>query len=109
MNRRMSNGREKRYDDEFRRRAVEMIIHSGKTQSQIARELGVSGFSLSRWKKMAMEEMKPQEVDGKEMTPEEAFKEIRRLQKENEYLKRQHEILKKAMSILGEDSAPGMR
>jgi cell division protein FtsB len=28
---------------------------------------------------------------------------IRQLQKENEYLKRQREILKKAMSILGEE------
>jgi flagellar hook-associated protein FlgK len=34
---------------------------------------------------------------------------IRQLQKENEYLKRQREILKKAMSILGEEPNPGMR
>ena len=88
---------------------MEMVIHSGKTQTQIAKELGVSAFSLNRWKKQVMGEMKSQEVDGKEMTPEEAFKEIRRLHKENEYLRRQREILKKAMSILGEESAPGMR
>jgi hypothetical protein len=37
------------------------------------------------------------------------FAEIRRLQKENEYLKRQREILNKAMSILGEEPNPGMR
>src|SRR5262245_36661973 len=109
MKREMSKGREKRYDEEFQRRAVEMLMHSGKTQAQIARELGVSGFSLNRWKRKAMTEMRSQEVDGKEMTPEEAFKEIRRLQKENEYLRRQREILKKAMSILGEEPAPGMR
>ena len=41
--------------------------------------------------------------------PEQMFAEIRRLQKENEYLKRQREILKKAMSILGEEPNPGMR
>jgi transposase len=109
MKREMSSGREKRYDEEFRRRAIEMLIHSGKTQAQIARELGVSGFTLNRWKKLAVAEMKSEVIDGKEMTPEEAFKEIRRLQRENEYLKRQREILKKAMSILGEESAPGMR
>ena len=34
---------------------------------------------------------------------------IRQLQKENEYLKRQREILKKAMSIVGEEPNPGMR
>jgi len=43
------------------------------------------------------------------LTPEEAFVEIRRLNRENEYLRRQREILKKAMSILGEESAPGLR
>ena len=35
--------------------------------------------------------------------------EIRRLHKENEYLRRQREILKKAMSILSEDPQCGMR
>jgi hypothetical protein len=37
------------------------------------------------------------------------FEKIRQLQKENEYLKRQREILKKAMSIVGEEPNPGMR
>lgn len=35
--------------------------------------------------------------------------EIRRLQREVEYLRRQREILKKAMSILSEDPTSGMR
>ena len=35
--------------------------------------------------------------------------EIRRLHKENEYLRRQREILKKAASILAEDPQLGMR
>ena len=30
---------------EFKRQAVELVIHSGKTQAQIARELGVSEYS----------------------------------------------------------------
>jgi transposase len=33
---------QERYDEEFKRQAVELVIHSGKTQEQIARELGVS-------------------------------------------------------------------
>jgi transposase-like protein len=33
---------QKRYEEEFKRQAVELVIHSGKTQAQIARELGVS-------------------------------------------------------------------
>ena len=39
------------YKEEFRRQAVEMVIHSGKTQAQVARELGCSEYSLNLWKK----------------------------------------------------------
>lgn len=38
-----------------------------------------------------------------------AAAEIRRLQREVEYLRRQREILKKAMSILSEEPQSGMR
>jgi hypothetical protein len=48
-------------------------------------------------------------TSGKQLSPEEMFEKIRQLQKENEYLKRQREILKKAMSIVGEEPNPGMR
>jgi len=39
------------YEQEFRDRAVEMVIHSGKSQAQVARELGVSEYSLNLWQK----------------------------------------------------------
>ena len=42
-----------------------------------------------------------------QMSPEQMVAEIKRQQKEIEYLKRQREILKKAMSILGEEPNPG--
>jgi transposase-like protein len=32
------------YKAEFKRQAVEMVIHSGKTQAQVARELGCRGI-----------------------------------------------------------------
>jgi hypothetical protein len=49
------------------------------------------------------------EIEGKMKSPEEMARMIRQLQKENESLKRQREILKKTMSILGEEPNPGMR
>ncbi len=61
------------------------------------------------WKKAYLRQQAPAEIDGQQRSPEQMFAEIRRLQKENEYLKRQREILKKAMSILGEEPNPGMR
>ena len=99
----------KRYDAEFKRSAVEMIIHGGRPLSQVARELGVSEASLHLWKKAQLAAMEPAQVDGQQMTPQEMAKVIRRQHKEIEWLRRQREILKKAMSILGEDPTPSMR
>src|ERR1700674_434818 len=97
------------YKEEFRRQAVEMVIHSGKTQAQIARELGVSGYSLNLWKKAYLRRMEPAQLGSSQMSPEQMVAEIKRQQKEIEYLKRQREILKKDMTILGEEPNPGMR
>jgi transposase-like protein len=86
-----------------------MVIHSGKSQAQVARELGVSEYSLNLWKKAYVARTKPAELGGKELSPEQLIDKIRQQQKEIEYLKRQREILKKAMSILGEEPNSGMR
>jgi transposase len=73
---------QKRYDEEFKRQAVELVIHSGKTQAQIARELGVSEYSLTLWKKDYLGRLKPAQLDGGQMSPEQMLEQIRQLQKE---------------------------
>ena len=100
---------QKRYDEEFKRQAVELVIHSGKTQAQIARELRVSEYSLTLWKKDYLRHLRPAELNGEQMSAEEMLEKIRQQQSEIEYLKGQREILKKAMSILGEEPHSGMR
>jgi transposase len=99
----------RRYGEEFKRQAVELVIHSGKSQRQVARELDVSEYSLNLWKKAYLGRQKPAEINGEMKSPEEIAKIIREQHKEIEYLKRQREILKKAMSILGKEPKPGMR
>jgi transposase-like protein len=69
----------------------------------------VSDYTLTLWKRAYLGQLKPGELEGKPLSPEEMLETIRQLQKENEYLKRQREILKKAMSIVGEEPNPGMR
>ena len=88
------------YKEEFRRQAVEMVIHSGKTQAQVARELGCSEYSLNLCKKAYLRQQAPAEIDGQQRSPEQMLAEIRRLQKENEYLKRQREILSLVLSTV---------
>ena len=41
----------KTYDLEFKKRAVELLRHSGKPMTRIARELGCSANALSDWKR----------------------------------------------------------
>src|SRR5260370_31706833 len=82
---------QKRYEEEFKRQAVELVIHSGKTQAQIARELGVSGYSLNLWKRGCLKRMERAQVGSRQMSPEEMVAEIKRQQKEIEYLRRQRD------------------
>jgi transposase-like protein len=41
----------KKYDEAFRRQAVEMVLHGGKTVKQAADELGVSPYSIYEWER----------------------------------------------------------
>ncbi|HEX6565958.1 MAG TPA: hypothetical protein VF020_16835 [Chthoniobacterales bacterium] len=65
--------------------------------------------TLKLWKKAYLSQQKPAEIEGQMKSPEEMAKIIREQHKEIEYLKRQRKILKKAMSILGEEPTNGMR
>jgi transposase len=97
------------YDEEFKRQAVELVLHSGKSCQQVARELGCSGYSLQLWKREYLARMAPQEVEGRSMSAEDLERENRALRKQVQYLEQQRAILKKAISILGEEPNPGMR
>jgi transposase len=99
----------KPYDEEYKRQAVDLVISSGKTCEQVAREIGCSAYSLHLWKKQYLAEMAPREVDGRTLSAEELERENRALRKQVQYLERQREILKKAISLLGEEPNPGMR
>jgi len=88
----------KSYDKEFKIMAVNLCF-TGKSASEVARELGVKSDLVSRWKR---EHSKYKEGSfsghGKEnMTDEQ--KEITRLKKELREAQLERDILKKAISI----------
>ena len=100
----------KRNDDKaFKRSAAEMVVLGGKTIAGVARDLGISKWTLKNWKNQRLEQMGEVTVDGQTRSAVELEGENRQLRKEIEYVKRQREILKKAMSILGEEPTGGMR
>ncbi|MBR2207988.1 MAG: transposase [Synergistaceae bacterium] len=80
-----------KYDDELKKSLVSMY-QNGKSQTQIAREYGVSLSALSRWIKLFSEvKLDDQTV----MTA----KQIKELQKRNALLEEENLILKKAIAI----------
>lgn len=94
----------RRYDREFKENAV-ALIQSGRSITEVSRDLGVSHWSLSRWLKAAQggEALGEPKTLSSE-TPEQ--RELRRLRQENDYLRRQRDILKKACSILSAEVLP---
>ena len=98
----------KRYDEEFQKDAVEMLINGDRSLRKLARELGVSPQTLRNWKDVYLGKKASQ--SGKEIADvKQTYEELRKLKVENSTLKRQRDILKKALSILSEPPAGGMR
>jgi len=94
----------RRYDREFKENAV-ALIQNGRSITEVSRDLGVSDWSLRQWLKaiegsQALNESKRLSSETSEQ------REIRRLRQENDYLRRQRDILKKACSILSAEVQP---
>jgi transposase-like protein len=88
------------YSKEFKQQAVELFKTSGKAKSHIARDLGISDSALNKWCK-EFEEQGQEAFPGKghQTTIEE---EMRKLKRENEILRQERDILKKAVSIFAQ-------
>lgn len=96
------------YDKEFKRDAVELLLSGDKDLKPLARDLGVCPATLREWRDRYLREREPSQGPPRGAAPLEVAEELRRLRKENETLKRQREILKKALGILSEQSPGGM-
>jgi transposase len=86
----------KSYTEEFKREAVQLMESSGKPVAQLARDLGINGNNLYRWR--GSYGSPSQANPNGSVTEMEA--ELKRLRHENEVLRQEREILKKAMSIV---------
>ena len=84
----------KRYDEAFKRQAVENWIRSGKSGTQIAGELGLSYPSLKEWKRRYHGDATPERADLEA--------ENRALKAELLRVREQRDILKKPLGILSE-------
>ena len=96
----------RRYGREFKENAVALVVRGGKSISQVSRDLGVSQWSVGRW--VAAAQGGQAQSEPKTVAAEsDEQRELRRLRQENDYLREQRDILKKALGILSSAESPG--
>lgn len=84
----------RKYDSTFKREAVGLWLKSGKAAKQVAEELGVPEAMLYRWKQIYWPTGDASQAELQDQ--------IKKLQRENELLREQRDILKKTLGIISE-------
>jgi len=88
------------YSKEFKQEAVHLVETSGKGKSAVARDLGVSDSALCKWcKELGTHGDQAFPGKGHQTALEE---ELRQMKRENEILKQERDILKKAVRIFAQ-------
>ena len=97
----------RRFDEEFKREVAALACRPGARQEQVACDLGVSPYSVSRWKKLYGGGA-PAAVSSAGVSVQELERRIKALERENAGLREQRAILKKAVAIVSELPRGGM-
>jgi transposase len=87
----------KTYTGEFKQEALRLLETSGKSAAQIERDLGIGPGCLSRWKVKLSQGGDSAFPGHGRVKPEQEH--LRRLERENELLRQERDILKKAVAI----------
>ena len=92
-------GKREVYDDAFRREAVRILAASGRTIREVGADLGVGVSSLGKWKSQFAEE------DLLAGPHDDLHKELARLRRENELLRAERDLLKKATAFFAKETS----
>jgi transposase len=85
-----------RYSDEYRAKAVAMIVEQGRKPQQVATDLGVTTTTIRQWIKQHANAQR-----GDYLRIQELEREVRQLRKDLAESQEIVEILKKTAAILG--------
>jgi len=89
----------RRFTKEFQEEAVRLVQTSGRTQREIAGDLGIGQSTLVRWlgQNRDRRAVEPPEVQN------DVAAELKRLRRENEILRQERDILKKATAFFARE------
>jgi len=91
----------RRYDPEFKREAVRLVVEEGMRVREVERNLGITYGVLKDWVQKHRDHKDAAFVGS--IDPQSPEAELKQLRKENERLKRERDILKKAVAIFSTD------
>jgi len=94
----------RKYSDEFKLEAIELSKKIGNAKA--SKELGIYESQIRQWKKKLEG---PLMSSHEKKTYGELEKEVRRLAKENGYLKEINKVLKKSTAIFSSDQMGGLK
>ena len=93
---------QRRFGKEFEAEAVRLVETSGRTQGEIADDLGVGLSTLRRW----LEKHREKELEAPPPDRQEDIAaELKRLRRENEILRQEREILKRAATFFAREGS----
>jgi len=90
----------RQYSREYKIEAVKLITEKGLCLAQVARDLGIHENVLRKWKRRLRDD--PEFAQQKKS--DQQAEELRRLRRENEILRQEREILKKAAAYFAKES-----
>lgn len=96
----MAEAKRRRYTDEFKSEAVQLVRDSGRPVAQVARELGISDNVLYRW---VSEERDTQSRGSARQTVRAEAEELTRVKRELERVTKERDFLKKAAAFFARE------
>jgi transposase len=91
----------RKYDPEFKREAVRLVVDEGLGLRDVERNLGITHGVLKDWVQKHRDHQDAAFVGR--FAPQSPEAELKQLRKENEQLRRERDILKKAVAIFSTD------
>ena len=94
----------RRYDIEFKKEAARLVVEEGRKISSVEDALGITRGVLKDWVRLYRKHADSAFVGSGNLLPQE--EKVRRLEKELEQVRRERDILKKAVAIFSKE--PGI-
>lgn len=92
-------GRTSKYSEEMRAETIRLCESDSRSQSEIAKSLGISQTTVNRWVRESQRGVESKNTSLDAATAEK----LRRLEEENRRLRLEHDILKKAAAFFAKN------